>query len=137
MAAADDQQPVEASPRMVRNEPFGGSVCLWGADRRVDHSAAFAEEDFVEGGCELAVAVVDQKPRRLQDAARSFGCARAGLPRPPVGLGGAARQVDAAALKLEEEKHVEAAQRERLDGEEIPGEYRGGLPAQELPPRSA
>src|SRR5262249_51464157 len=52
-------------------------------------------------------------------------------------VGGAARQVDAAALEFDEEEHVEAAQGERLDGEEIAGEYAGGLLAQKLRPARA
>jgi hypothetical protein len=45
--------------------------------------------------------------------------------------------MDAPAFQLNEEEHVEAAQRERLDGEEIAGEHARRLLAQELPPARA
>src|ERR671936_1907770 len=54
--------------------------------------------------------------------------------QPPVGLVVQPAQVDAAALELDEEENVEAAQRQCLDGEEIAGEHARGLLAQELPP---
>jgi hypothetical protein len=47
----------------------------------------------------------------------------------PVGL-----VVDAAACEFDEEEDVEAAQRDRLDGEEIASEHAHGLLAQELLP---
>jgi hypothetical protein len=49
-------------------------------------------------------------------------------------VGRATGEVDAAALEFDEEEHVEAAQRDRLDGEEIAGEHAGGLLAQEFAP---
>jgi hypothetical protein len=39
-----------------------------------------------------------------------------------------------AAFEFDEEEHVEAAERDRLDGEEIAGEHAGGLQAEELAP---
>src|SRR5919199_4257663 len=45
--------------------------------------------------------------------------------------------MDAAAFELDGEEHVEAAQRERLDGEEVAGQHARGLLAQELPPARA
>jgi hypothetical protein len=51
----------------------------------------------------------------------------------PVGFV-AARQVDAAVFEFDEEEHVEAAQRDRFDGEEVAGEHARGLLAQELLP---
>jgi hypothetical protein len=49
-------------------------------------------------------------------------------------IGRAAREVDAAALEFDEEEHVEAAQRDRLDGEEVAGEHAGGLLVEEFAP---
>jgi hypothetical protein len=40
--------------------------------------------------------------------------------------------VDAAPFEFDEEEHVEAVQRERLDGEEVAGEHAGGLLAEEF-----
>src|SRR6266496_1616064 len=82
---------------------------------------------------ELAVAVVDQEADPLKDAgeaevARLLGDPGAGW------VGRATGEVDAAALDFDEEEHVEAAQRDRLDREEVAGEHAGGLLAEELAP---
>jgi hypothetical protein len=66
VAAAEDQQPVETLGAHRPDEPLSVGVRLWRADGRVDHLAAFAAEDFVGGGGELAVSVVDQEPRPLE-----------------------------------------------------------------------
>jgi hypothetical protein len=52
----------------------------------------------------------------------------------PVGLVVQPVEVDAAAFEFDEEEHVEAAQRDRLDGEEVAGEHAGGLLAEEFAP---
>src|SRR4029450_10362180 len=49
-------------------------------------------------------------------------------------VGGAAGQVDAAAFELDEEEHVEASERDRLDSEEVTGEHARGLLTEELSP---
>jgi hypothetical protein len=59
VAAAEDQQPVETLGADSAHETLGVGVCLWRPDRRLDDLDAFAAEDLVEGGGELAVAVVD------------------------------------------------------------------------------
>ena len=64
VAAPDDQQPVETLVADGTDEALGVGVQLRGADRRVDHLDPFAAEDLVEGAAELAVAVVEQEPRR-------------------------------------------------------------------------
>src|SRR5215211_6443488 len=43
-------------------------------------------------------------------------------------------KVDAPAFEFDEEEHVEAAQGDCLDGEEVAGEHAGGLPAKERRP---
>src|SRR6266536_192183 len=43
-------------------------------------------------------------------------------------------EVDAPAFEFDEEEHVEAAQGDRLDGEEVAGEHARGLPAKEPRP---
>src|SRR6266516_2825247 len=52
VAAIQDQQPVETLGADGADEPLGVGVCLWCADRRVDHLDALAAEDLVEGGGE-------------------------------------------------------------------------------------
>ncbi len=48
----------------------------------------------------------------------------------PSGFGGAAGEVHAPAAELDEEEHIEAAEPERLDGEEVAGDHRGGVGTQ-------
>ena len=81
----------------------------------------------------LLVAVVDQEPHPLEQA-RGAEVARLLGHRGAARIGGAARQVHAAACEFDAEEQVEAAQRDRLDGEEVAGEHAGGLLAQELRP---
>jgi hypothetical protein len=97
----------------------------------VDRRDPFAAEHFVEGGGELRVSVVDQEPCPLEDiregeVARLLGDPDAGR------IGRAAGEVDAAASELDEEEHVVAAQRDRLDGEEVARQHACRLLAQEL-----
>jgi hypothetical protein len=69
----------------------------------VDHLDPFAAEDLVEAGAELAVAVVDQEPRPLEQAGKAEV---ARLLRDPAAgrVGCAAGEVDAAASELDEEQ---------------------------------
>src|SRR5215831_12207604 len=133
VAAADDQQPVETFGADGSYEALGVGVRLRRADRSMDDLDTFAAEDLIEGGGELAVAVVDQKSHPLEQAGEAEIARLLGHPG-AARVGRAACQMHAAASELDEEEHVEAAQRERLDGEEIAGEHAGGLLAQELPP---
>src|SRR5262249_43290607 len=99
------------------DDALGVGVCLRRVDRRVDHLDAVAAEDFVEGGAELAVRVVDQKRHPLEQTGEAE-VARL-LCHPGTGrVSGAAREMDATTPRFDEEEHVEAAQRDRLDGEE-------------------
>jgi hypothetical protein len=63
MSAADDQQPVETLGADGADEALGLGVCSWRTDRRLDDIDAFAAEDLVKRGTELAVPVMDQEAR--------------------------------------------------------------------------
>src|SRR6266516_2445587 len=133
VAAAEDQQPVKTLAAEGANEALRVRVCLWRAERCVDHFDPFAAEDLVEGRGELAVAFVEQEAHPLEDAGE------AEIPRllgdPAAGrVGRAAGQVDVAAFELDEEQDVEATERDRLDGEEVAGDHARGLPMEELAP---
>jgi hypothetical protein len=71
VAAAEDQQPVETLAADGAHEPLRMGVRPRGTHRRVDHLDAFAAEDLVEAGAELAVAVVDQEPRPFEQASEA------------------------------------------------------------------
>jgi hypothetical protein len=47
-------------------------------------------------------------------------------------VGGHASQEDFAALEVDEEQHIEPAQRDRVDVEEVASEGTGGLSSKEL-----
>src|SRR5436190_8921463 len=123
--------PVETLSSDRADEAFGVGVCPRRTDWRFDHDDPFAAEDLVEGGGELAVSVVDRKPHPFEEAGEAE-VARLLADPGAAGVGGAAREMDAAAFELDEEEDVEAAQRDRLDGEEIASEHARGLLAQEL-----
>ena len=102
------------------DEPLGVRVRLRRSHRRVDRAGLRAEQ-LVEGSGELAVAIVDQETHPLKDVgetevARLLNHPGAGRVRRAPG------EVDRPAAELDEEEHVEAAQRDRLDGEEVAGE---------------
>ncbi len=99
----------------------------------MDHFDAFAAEDLVKGGAELAVPVMEQEARPLEDAGEAEV---AGLLRNPGAgrVGRAAGDMDATASELDEEEDVVAAQGERLDGEEVARQDACCLLAQELSP---
>ncbi len=95
VAAAEDQQPVETLGADCADKALGVSVCLWCADRCVDHLDAFTAEDLVEGGAELAVAIVDQESHPLEHAGKAEVARLLGYPGAGR-VGRAARQVDTA-----------------------------------------
>jgi hypothetical protein len=81
----------------------------------------------------ICCAVMDQESRAVKQAGEAEIARLLGYPV-SGGVGCAAGEVHAAALELDEEEHVEAAERERLDGEEIASEHGCGLLAQKLVP---
>ena len=66
VAARDDQQPVETLVADGTDESLRVGVRLRRLHRRVDDRDSFAAEELVEGGGELAVAIVDQETRPLE-----------------------------------------------------------------------
>jgi hypothetical protein len=67
MAAADDQEPVETLVADGADESLRVGVRLRRSHRRVDHLDSFAAEHLVEGSGELAIAIVDQETRPLEN----------------------------------------------------------------------
>ena len=62
MAAAEDQDPVEAVGASRAHPALGEGVRVRGLDRCAKHLDALRPEDLVEGVAELRVAIVDQEP---------------------------------------------------------------------------
>ncbi|MCA1680867.1 MAG: hypothetical protein LC777_18910 [Actinobacteria bacterium] len=76
------------------------------------HLDPFAAEDLVEGGAELAVAVVNEEARPLEQAGEARVARLLHDPRTRR-IGRAAGQVDTSAFQLDEEQDVEATERDR------------------------
>jgi hypothetical protein len=124
------------SERMVRTKRSAIAFRLWRADRCLDDPNAFAAEDPVEGAAVLAVAVANQEADAAlaeveTEVAGVLGHPLAGrIPR-------ATGEPDATARVLDEEEHVQAAEQDRLDREEVAGDDAGRLRPQELAPAGA
>ncbi len=135
LSAACDQEPIETVAADRADPAFGEGVRVRRPKRRADDLDALALEDVVEGEAELAVAVVDQEPGRPRPLRERLGKLPSLLGCPtPIRVGAATGEVDAAGSEFDEEEHVQAAEPERLDGEEVAGDHRGSLGAEELAP---
>ena len=64
LAAARDQQPIEALSTDGTDEALGDGVRLRRSERRPDDLESLGSEDLVEGASELAVSIVDQEAQR-------------------------------------------------------------------------
>ncbi len=108
LAPAEYEQPVEALLPQGADETLGVRVGVRGPERRPDDRNPLGLEDFVEASTELRIAVVDQEAQRtLPAAAVDHEVARLLRNPCPTRILGAARKPDSAALKLDEEQHVE------------------------------
>jgi hypothetical protein len=65
LAAAEDEQAVEALATDAADPALGVGVCVRGLDGCVDHGDPFASKDVIEAAAELGVAIVDQETERL------------------------------------------------------------------------
>jgi hypothetical protein len=109
------------SPRAVRRNRSARAFACGARVGVSNHPDPLAAEEFVEGGAELAVTVVDEEPHLFRDTAEAEVARPLGDPAVSR-IGGAASEVNAAAAELDGEEHVVTAERERLDGEEATGE---------------
>jgi hypothetical protein len=65
VAAAEDEDPIEAVGAERAYPAFGMGVRVRRPDRRTDHLDALAPEHLIEGVAELRDSVVDKEPERL------------------------------------------------------------------------
>ena len=136
VAAAEDQQPVEALATDAADPALRVRSRLRRPHRRLDHPDPLEAEDLVELTGELAVAITDQEPPRAdllvvelhQQVPRLLGHPR------PVWIGGDPGETDTAGRKLDEEQHVEAPHEEPVDGERVTLKDARRLLAQKLSP---
>ena len=134
--AVDDQEPVEALAADGADPPFDEGVRARRPYRCADRPDALGAEHLVEGGGELAVAVVDQEPDRLRPFDERLDDVPRLLGRPLTGrVRGDARQIHLPGREFDEHECVEPPEQHGVDGEEVAGDDPAGLGSQELPPR--
>jgi len=122
MAFAANEHPVQALGPSREREPFRKSVCLWRSEGCFDNSGTYRSHHLVKGPDELTVPVTDEEAERsslvLQvgdQVPRLLGDPRTDWMRRY------SRQVDHAAVEVDEEQDIEAPKRGRVDVEEIAG----------------
>src|SRR6266511_1093054 len=135
LATAEDEQPVEALSTDAADPALGVGVRVRRLDGCADHCDPLSSEDVIEAAAELGVAIVDEEAERLpavierhQEVARLLGDPGACWVR------GAGDEFDPAALERDEEEHVDPFQPGGLDREEIAGERRRRVLAEEVAP---
>jgi hypothetical protein len=133
MSLTPDEQPVEALGPGCPHGPLGERVRPRRSHGSPEGPGAGRPHHLVEGTDELGGPVPDEEPHR---PALVFQCDREvtsvlGDPGSDR-VSGHTSQEDPAALEVDEEQHIEAAQRDRADVKEVAGEGIGGLGPQEL-----
>ena len=133
-----DQEVVEAFPSPCPDEAFRNRVRPGRSDRGADDPQVGAGEDGVERGGELAVPVADQEPEPVAAVAEVHQQVAGLLGDPGAGgVGGHPGDVRTAAVVLDDDEDVEAAQERGVDVGEVDGEDGVGLRGQELFPGRA
>ena len=135
VTSAEDEDAIQAFAAYRPDPAFRERVRDRRPHRRLDDGDLFGDEDRVERGLELGVAIADQEPARATEA---FNDVAGGLRRPGAGrMLGDPSDVDASRVEFDEEQHVVAPQDGSVDGEEVTRNHMPGLRAQEVPPRLA
>jgi hypothetical protein len=123
VAAADDQQPVQALGADRPHPALGVRVRLGCPHRRHEDLATLGAEHLVEAAGELRVPIAEQEahppalvPQHQQEVPGLLGDPAT------VGVGGHAGEVDPATVQFDEAQHVQPPQPHRLHGEEVAGD---------------
>jgi len=135
VAAANDQQPVEALAADAADPPLGMCPRLRRPHRRLDQPDAFGAEDLVELAGELAVSVADEESRPdffVVELHQQVACLL-GHPR-AVRVGRDPGQVHAPGRELDKEQDIRPFEEDRVDGEEVALENARRLCSEELRP---
>jgi hypothetical protein len=131
--AASGERPVETLLADRADEAFGVGVRLGCTNRCPDHLDALGAEDIIERSGELGIPVSNEEPGRGEVGGHGEVAGLLGDPG-TVWCWRDTRQMHPAAPELDEEQHVQPAQPERLDGEEVTGQYAVSLGPQERRP---
>ena len=135
LLATDDQQLIEALPANRADPAFGDRVGVGRLHRRADDLAAGGAPDIIEHPGELGVSVADQELPRRSLIAKIDQQIASLLGNPQSrGMVGDATKMHPPAAKFDEEQHMQLAQPDSIDGEEVARDDPGGLLTQERPP---
>src|SRR6266536_361542 len=135
VAAAEDEDPVEAVGANRAYPTLGEGVRVRRLDRRADHLDAFRPKDVVERAAELAVAIMDEEPERLLVRELDGEVARLLGDPASVRVRAAGEVLDPPGGERDEEEHIDPLQKNGVDREEIAGEHARRLRSQEGLPR--
>src|SRR5665647_1979322 len=120
------------------DESFGVRVRTGRSDWRADGLDTDRGEHLVEAGGELGVAVADEESEHPTGILQVRGEIAGHLCDPwAVRVGGGSEDMHDAALHFDDEQHVVAPQKDRVDVEEVRGNNALGLGGEELGPRWA
>ena len=136
MSSRHDEEVIEALLADGPHEPLGKSIRPRRGDRGSQGLNPDGGENGVEARGELGVAIEEAEvtPGVLEVRRKVAG--HLGHPG-TVGVGGDTEQVHSSSVDLNHDEHVEAAQRDRVDGEEAGSQDAFGLGTQELTPGGA
>jgi hypothetical protein len=135
MPLVDDQDAVEQFAAEAADEAFGDRVGPRCPCRCPDDTGVDCGEDGVEGGGELGVAVSDEKPEAPTGVIEVHAEVAGLLGQPGSGgVGGDAEDVHTAGGVFDDEEDVQPAQADGVHVEQVAGEDRVRLRAQEFGP---
>src|SRR6059058_2805809 len=119
VAAAEDEDPVEAVGAGGADPALGEGVCIWRLDRGADHFDALCSEDLVERVAELGVAIMDEEPERLLIVELHDEVARLLGEPASVRIRAAGEVLDPSRRERDEEEDIDPLQEDGLDREEV------------------
>src|SRR5438094_658869 len=135
MAAAEDEDPVEAVGADCAHPTLGEGVRVRGLNWRADDLDALGAEDFVECVAELRVAIVDEEPEGVLVSELHGEVARLLGDPAAVWVRAAGDVLNPPGRERDEEEHVDPLQEDRLDRQEVAGEHARRLRSEEGSPR--
>jgi hypothetical protein len=118
----DHEQMVETVLSDGSDPAFGECVRFRGTCRSQDGLHTYRGEDVVEVGSELRIAVTDDESHLLADVLKIGSEVAGHLSNPrSLRISGDTQEVNDASFYLDHEEYVVAAERDRLDREEVGG----------------
>jgi len=112
MASTEDEDPVETLSADGAHESFGERVRPRSSNRGLDDAGALGAKHLVEAGGELRVSIPDKEFGRSRTFSQQEAQVASLLGDPlPHRVSCDAREVDPPGIDLDEEQHVEAAEK--------------------------